>query len=131
MTTAERKRLARYTCRLAVTLGLRDWTLNFPEEEPTDKKAAAAVATVYGRRIASVWFSPDFLDYPPEQQRHIVVHELLHIHLDPIRTLADSTLPAAIGVAGWAIFEPALRERVEHAVDAIADALACALPLPE
>ena len=44
MTTAERKRLARYTCRLAVTLGLRDWTLNFPEEEPTDKKAAAAVA---------------------------------------------------------------------------------------
>ncbi len=131
MTHVERKRFARYVRTMANTLGLRDWTLNLQHDEPDTKDAWASVACVYGRRIANLWFAHGFEDLSPAEQRHTIVHELLHIHFDRVRSLADGTLPGLLGAAAYAAFEAAQREVVEHGVDAVADALASALPLPE
>lgn len=131
MSTADRKRLARYVRTVANTLGLHDWTVNIQEEEPDDKEAYAAVSCVYGRRIASVWFAHGFENLEPEEQRHVIVHELLHVHFDRVLTQAQQALPGLLGVGAFTVYLEGLRENVEHGVDAVADALAAAFPVPE
>lgn len=131
MSNVERKRIARYVARLAALMGLRDWTINIMSDEPDVKEAYASVACTYGRRIASVWFADGFELLPPDVQRHVIVHELLHVHFDRITTLASQSLPMVMGAPAYGVFDEALRDHLEHGVDAVADAFACALPLPE
>jgi hypothetical protein len=131
MTGAERKRIARYIRTVANTLGLRDWTLNLAHDEPDDKEAYASVSCVYGRRIANLWLAHGFEMLEPIEQRHVIVHELLHIHFDRTLKQSEGALPGLLGAASYAVYEAGLRESIEHGVDAVADALAGALPLPE
>jgi hypothetical protein len=130
MSQTERRRIARYIRSLANTLGLRDWTINIQSDEPDTKEAFASVSCVYGRRIAHVWLAHGFEDLDADTQRHVLLHELLHVHLDGVLALSAASLPDLLGLGAYSIYEAALRERVEHGVDAIADALASALPLP-
>ena len=131
MTHAERKRLAKYLRTAANTLGLMDWTLEVMPDEPDTKEAYASVSCAYGRKIAAIWFQDGFEALEPETQRHVIVHELTHIHFDGMLSLAETTLPAVMGAPAFGVFEAALRERLEHGVDAVANAFAGALPLPE
>lgn len=130
MTLRERKRMAVYLRSLANTIGLRDWTFNIQQDEPDTKEAYAAITCVYGRRIANVWFAHGFEHLDPVLKRHVILHELLHVHLWPITSLASETLEAAMGATAYAVYDEALTERIEHAVDAIADAFADAIPVP-
>jgi len=131
MTAAERKRLARYIRTVANTLGLHDWRLDIQEDEPDTKEAWASVSCTYGRRIAQMWLSHGFELLDPAEQRHVIVHELLHIHFDRALSLAESSLPGLLGVGAYSVYLASLRENLEHGVDAVADALAPAFPLPE
>ena len=131
MSAVERKRLLRYIRTLANTLGLHDWTINVAPDEPDEKEAYAAVSCVYGRRIANVWLAHGVEQLAPAEQRLTLVHELLHIHFDRVLSLSQQALPGLLGAAGYTVYEEALREHVEHGVDAVADALAAAFPLPE
>lgn len=131
MTTAEHKRLAKYVRRVANALGLHDWTINVLADEPDMAEAGADVHCIYGRRIANIRFAADFALMEPDVQRHIVVHELLHIHFDRALQLCQSALPAVMGAPAYSVFDEALRDHMEHGVDAVADALACAFTLPE
>jgi hypothetical protein len=131
LTERELRKIAKYIAVVANALGLRDWSLRLHDDEPDDKDAQASVATVYGRKIAHVNLGHGFSMLDPEEQRHVIVHELLHVLMDPTWTLVNQALPGQIGVSAWGVFEAAYRERMEHAVDAIAKALAPALPLPE
>lgn len=131
MTLNERKRLGKYVRNIANTLGLRDWQLNLMPDEPDTKEAHAAVACTYGRKIASIWFASGFELLEPQEQRHVIVHELLHIHFDRVLTLSSQALPAAMGAPAWGVFDEAMRDHIEHGVDAVAEAIADAFPLPE
>lgn len=131
MTHAERKRLARYVRTAANTLGLHDWDIRIQDDEPDTKEAWASVSCTYGRRIARIWFSAGFELIDPDEQRHVIVHELLHIHFDRILSQADGSLPGLLGIGAFSMYMAGLRENIEHGVDAVADALAAALPVPE
>lgn len=125
------KRLGRWLREQANTLGPHDWTLVLSHEPAADPDAGADIAVLFGRRHATIHLARDFATESPEDQRHYLTHELLHIHLDPCDSLLRQALPDALGTTAWKILEEAQRERIEHAVDALAAAIAPMLPLPK
>ncbi len=115
-----RQRWAPYVRQLADTLRLRDWRIEVYEDAPADSTATASVCPVNGRKYAVVRFGESFLTDEPADQRHTIVHELLHCHLGPMCRMieAHDGLPPAANLA------------MEYCVDGLADAIAPLLPLP-
>lgn len=131
MTDRQFRSLAKYVIYVAAHIGLRDWTINILREPPDDDGHAATVSCVYGRKIANVRFSVDWMTQTPEEQRHVVIHELLHVHTDGALTLVEETLPTLLGMPAFKAFQEAYRRENEHAVDAIASVIEEFIPLWE
>lgn len=131
MTPVAERRLMRYIATIGKMLGLCDWKVILRPDEPDSKDHAASISCVYGRRVANLWLSHGFEHLEPAEQRQILVHELLHVHFDSMTTLIEQALPPALGAPAYGVFDAAYRERAEHAVDAIAEAVAPVFPLPE
>jgi hypothetical protein len=115
-----RQRWAPYVRKVADILRLRDWRLDVAEDAPSDPSAIASCAPVEGRKYAILRLGESFLTDGPIEQRHTIVHELLHCHLGPmIRMIeAHDGLP------------PAAKLAMEYCVDGLADAIAPLLPEP-
>lgn len=132
VTSADRKALLEYIRSTADLLCLRDWTFEV-DCDPVDDEDRA-VATCWpseGRRVATIAFAKDFREKSREEQRHAVVHELLHCHhaaaadivrLDLIKQLSQSTYDVL-----WFGF----KRQIEYMVDALADAFAPMVPFIE
>ena len=75
---------------------------------------------VEGRKYANLRLGECFLVDAAEEQRHTIVHELLHCHLGPMTRMieAHDGMPPAAMLA------------LEYCVDGLADAIAPLLPLP-
>lgn len=130
MTPKQRRSLARYTTDIAKGFGLGGWTLIFPPEPPSIDETGAMVDTTYGRRVAHIRFADEFPSFPPEEQRHMVIHELLHIHFaHELQTVQD--LLGSMGREAQAVAGDAYRLGHEYGIDAIADAIADFYPLWE
>src|SRR5215213_9702402 len=74
------------------------------------------------QRFGRIGISDYFLDCKAEEQRHHVVHELVHCHVEAVFAIVRRTTPRRR-------FEP-IRILAEYAVDSIARAWAETLPLP-
>lgn len=122
MTDPRRQRFAPYLRRLADLLALKDWHVEISDEE-ADDGAAATVRWAFGRKQATVWLGAGFLDDSPEEQRHTLAHELIHLHFGPPYDIAVEGLPDGSASA--------FRRMAEYAVDGMADAIAPLLPLPD
>jgi len=126
------KELTRYMRWVADEIGLRDWTLTIRRSPlDIDDDAFARVDCTYGRRLATVTLCKDFAQLDHDVQRHCLLHELLHCHLDPLHSLWANAVPEVVGKAAWMIFDNASRQQIEFAVDALADFLGPKLPLPK
>jgi hypothetical protein len=130
MTPKQTKALGQHIHALAHHLGLSDWDIRLTTEPCGDGKAAS-VSCTYGRRIAHVSLASDWWAMPAEERHHVLVHELLHIITDPLRTYLDEMLPGMIGGPAYSAASDAIRQHEEHAVDQIASALAPMLPVME
>lgn len=130
MTPARRRSLARYIARTAADLGLRDWTLNFHDEPPSDPDAMASMDSVYGRKIANIYVCSDFDHQPPESQRAAVLHELIHVHFAHERQVV-SDLIDGLGSEARTVASDAYRLGHEFGVDGLAEAIAHFFPLWE
>lgn len=112
-----------YVRRIADLMCLRDWFIQLIWEGPDEPEVAADIKCIPGRRLAYIRLGDSFLDdYTPDQQRHTVVHELVHAHLDQAQKVAEEAMGEQ-----WAVF----RLLLEYGVDAIADGWAPCLPLPD
>lgn len=123
MIDPRKQRFYRYLRGLADALALKDWTLDIVSPDPTNTEADASISLVYGRKLATVKLSEDFLDVGPAGQRHTLVHELIHCHFDAAWGIAVDALSADAASA--------FRRMAEHAIDGLADGIAPLLPLPE
>ena len=130
MTHRQRRSLAKYVSSLAVTLALRDWTLEFPDEEPDSGNAIASVECVYGRRLAIVRFRSDFVTQPCEEQRQVVLHELIHVQFAHRRQATQDALEG-IGREARQQAIDAITLGDEYGTDALAEAIAEFFPLWE
>jgi len=101
-------------------MALRDWSIRIGEGPPTDPDADAAIHLVPGRKVARIWLSEETLSAASvEEQRHTLVHELIHCHFNLVDAL----------VAGEEVRRIVLM-CLEYGIDGLADAIAPRMPLP-
>ncbi|MCC6311345.1 MAG: hypothetical protein IT345_10565 [Trueperaceae bacterium] len=131
MTPKQYRSLARYMASIAKDFGLRDWALTLHDEPPDDPNALASVECVFGRRNAHVRVAQDFDQYPPEDQRTAILHELIHVHTEGLRALLRNSLPDLIGHPTFNALWAGVTQADEHATDALADAIAPYYPVWE
>lgn len=122
MLDERRRRFGPYLRDLADRMHLKDWAVVLEDGPPDDRSCMASVDCVDGRKLATVLVSDHFLSDTPEEQRHTLVHELIHAHFDMASTLAFRGLDKQ--------GRQAFRSLMEYGVDGLADALAPLLPLP-
>jgi hypothetical protein len=119
--------VADYVRRLAALMGLRDWTVEV-QDEPASDGTLAECDAIFGQRYARISLCSEWYTLDPAVQRSTVAHELLHCHVAQLSNLVNAMLEQTKGSkvarACWSVGE-------EYLVDAIAEAWAQTLPLPE
>jgi hypothetical protein len=75
-------------------------------------------------------FRHDFNEQSSEAQRHIIVHELLHCHLQPMHELARVGLCNEMLQSAYNIFMHGFDQQWEYTIDGIARAWAPAFQIP-
>ena len=108
-----------YVRQIADRMALKDWQVDIHEDLPSGD-GFASVDPPHGRKIANVRFSEDFLNSNAKEQRHTVVHELVHCLQAPFLRALDAK----------DFKDPAVMLAMEYATDGIADGWAPFLPLP-
>lgn len=111
-----------YFREVADRMRLKDWTVEVMPDPPADSDALAEVVCTYGRLWATVRLGDSFLVRSPEEQRHVVVHELVHCHTDLAARVALEAMPEPV--------KDVFRRLKEHETDALAAVLAPHMPLP-
>lgn len=117
-----RKDFPAYCRSIADKTGLAHWKLEFPDEPPADKDAYASVNCWQTRFGASIRIGDALLKETPEEQRHCVVHEMVHCHLAHADRLAEKAMGGREREA-WIV-------AMEYGVDALAAVIAPLVPLP-
>lgn len=116
---------------MANEMGLRDWTIQLPYgQHPADPQGAASIEHTYGRKILTVRLCEDFDSFSLERQRHYIVHELVHTHLDRIGYTVNS-LKHVTHDPVFTVFESNFNDDIEYITDAIAEIIAPHMPLPK
>jgi hypothetical protein len=137
MTKPEWKELGRYIRWCADGLGLRDWTLELlhePASSPKDDDHSETIACVHvtsGRKFAVVKVAANFRMRPPKEQRHAIIHELLHCHLDgPWRSIGDELYQSErLTATEYGMVKSSFSRASEIVCDDIAAAVAHHYPL--
>lgn len=131
MTERKYRSLAKYVFVVAKELGLGDMALTLHSSPPENPDAVAAFAGVRGRNSGHIYVSPEFDHYPPEEQRVVVVHELIHAHTERLRDYVRRTLGEHLAPAAYEVFMSGFTDADEYATDALATAVAKFMPLWE
>ena len=116
--------LTTYVRTLADAMGLADWKVDI-RDEACDEQYDAYVTIVPGAKWALIELQPRFLEKSDDEQRHTLVHELMHLHFDEChgvlkRNLEDDPMHRVI--------ENEHLNFMEHGVDAVAAAISKLLP---
>lgn len=125
---ADTAALGHYIAAIAERLGLADWTILIDPDAPSDSEAFAEIVCTYGQRRALIRFDHAVRTWPPDRLRRVVVHELVHCHLDRMDTHYDS-VEAELGPQAGRLARATWRSVLEDATDNIADAWARDQPL--
>jgi hypothetical protein len=110
-------------------LGLRDWVVEV-SDDPCEEGSYATVTCTSGARHATVKLAADFHDEPLPLQRQVLVHELLHCHLDALSSIVTEDLDGQVAPAVLGVVSSSFERQLEFATDAIAVAIAPSFPLP-
>jgi hypothetical protein len=130
MRKRDREELGRYIRHVADEMGLRDWSIGLVKRElPADQGEQANVEVVYGRKLAKITLRETFRSEHPEDQRQIIVHELVHCHFEPAVGQVRCDLEDHLSRQADRLFWEAFKRNIEYAVDALAEAIAPRMPL--
>ena len=120
MKLTKRQQWLPYVRQIADSIALKDWPVEIREDPPSTAGAIASVDDSRGRKLAWIHLGDGFFSESRVEQRHTVVHELVHVHLmEYIGAVRRRTDDDAL-----------LNEIMEYAVDSLANAIAPLLPLP-
>jgi len=132
-TKKQRKALRAYVRWMADTLELRDWTITVVYSDAADTVESdrmASVTCTYGRKHATIKLCARFFALSVEDQRQTICHELIHCHLSGLEWQYNN-LGNNLASSVFDIVWGGLKDQIEFATDAMADALAKHLPLPD
>lgn len=120
--------VAKYLRTLAAELGLAGWRLDVEHAESSPEHWAT-VAVERAQQVATVSVTPDLFSQPAADQRHYLVHELIHIHLAPL-DWSHEDVTAGLSKRARELADATWRQRSERACDDVARLVAPGLPLP-
>jgi hypothetical protein len=120
--------LLEYTRLMADHMGLRDWTITISVEGTVQDDHAAECLVTYGQKTAEISFREDWVNWPDEQLRWIVCHELIHCHLWVMMEYPES-LSDYVGSVAFSIWDHGFQQEMEQAVNGMARPWAELLPL--
>lgn len=119
-----RNALGEYISYLLLIVESTDWRVQISSEYPDGEDAMASIECIYGRRLANLRLCKDFPTLKPEQQRHTLVHEILHIVTDACdNVIQNADLPAVLGRPAYTILNATWRTQVEYLTDTLAYAI--------
>lgn len=119
---------ASYVRTVADLMGLRDHEIRLAREPIADDSDRAGTCQVtYGRRSARIHLLDSHDD--AEELRNTVVHELLHVHLQPVQWHINALEPL-LGTPAFTLFDATWIDHQEIVIDGLAAAWAPTLPLP-
>lgn len=102
-----------------------------------DSGTAASIDVVTGRRHAHMKLSRNWWTYDQPEQRELIVHELLHVHFDPIEepfrhpTAGPGAIWKLLGDSTGDVVLSQLHLDIERAVAHLAEVIAPSFPLPK
>jgi hypothetical protein len=129
VTEQQRRVLANYIRFAADELGLRDWFF-FLNDNPPKEESQLARTEVWGdSKTAELWFSEMFFELGPRMQVEVVCHELVHWHTDQVHRLMWSISSGHLSREAHHVMRTAFDQRMEFAIDGIAQAFSRHLPL--
>lgn len=129
-TKARREALVAYVEQLMAVLKLSEWHVTIDLASDSGD-AYAQVHLVIAQQNATLELSPSFLDFDPVCQRDTLVHELLHLHLNPIADLSSQLLGDALDGPLVAMHERGVLHDIEGRVDVLACAVGALLDPPD
>ena len=132
MTKPTTKQINSYIRKLADQLGLKDWTILLGEDEPQpeNENTRADYTPTPTRKFSYVRFRSDMCEWPASEQRHAVIHELIHLHMVGMSEILREDLCDHLGQHLYNLAWNGYNRQRELAVDAIAASIAQWLPLP-
>lgn len=131
MNRRDRKALGSYMREVADRMELRDWHLDLSHDPPAQDDAYASCEPIYGQHRTVLRFAHGFRDRDPEDQRHTVVHELVHLHLAALTSQVEHDASELLGSTADSVFWNGARRNLEYAVDGLAHAIARHIPIIE
>lgn len=123
-----RRQVEQYLRGLQDVLRLADWTLAVDWATPAPADCYACIVPMENSRHARVRLHPVFVTLTPTEQRHTLVHELMHCHLFALHHLAVEMVDVHGPRKGTRVADRAVTIEVERTVDALADAFAPTCP---
>lgn len=118
-----RAQLQSYLEQAMALLRLSDYELEVDLAEPTDG-SCATVVTIAGQHRATLHLAPEFLTKPVRWQQETLLHELLHLHINPLVHLVESILDGIIVDDAIKLVTNAVWAAAEYPVDTLAATLA-------
>ena len=121
--------LVHYARAIADEMGLRDYEVAVSEEPPLVPRVRATVKVHPDRKIVRLAFCDGFQSLPEDEQRHVVCHELAHVHLARAAEVLLEAVAEEIGGSARRILEFQVRREIETATEAVACFHAQYLPM--
>ncbi len=125
-----RDQLAQYLKDLSLLMKLTDWDIRVDWSKKADNENLAEIIATYGQKRAILRLGKAFLKDTAGDQRHTLVHELVHCHISNIMDLVWATHDQVLTNKQSKMLEPSFELSMETTVDGIADAVAPMMPLP-
>jgi len=125
-TDAQKKYLAMYWNKAMLKFGLPQYVTKF--KFPQGKKEYFAEIG-FGYNEVTVRFSQKFWNADPSVKRHTIVHEILHIWVNPLVTAVSQLCSGWIPPNIWTRDQAILTEHEEQLVDALGRVLQEMLPV--
>jgi hypothetical protein len=133
MTDAQHTQLSTYVRTLADMFGLRDSVIVIKRDESCKESCLLDIVNIPGRKFWEIRQSPAFWARSVEEQREDIVHELLHVHMNPTLEYVRIDLyeNRVIGYELYGLLCDAMVRTLELGVDGVTHAIAHYFPLPE
>lgn len=106
-----------YISYLQLVLEIQDWRIVLLAEYPDGTDVSASIKCVYGQRIAELHLAKGLFDEEPERQRHVIVHELVHILTDGCDNVIDNGLDILLGKPAFTVLKEAFDVQIEYLTD--------------
>lgn len=127
MTDAEWVYLEQYITQIRSILKVTDWTVKLEREDPSDSNNEASTYILNDADEAHMRFNAHFREWDADRQRAVVVHEVLHLHLDRLHDITEQGFKSAAPHV-WVGLEENSRRVMERAIERLAQAIAPSMP---